>query len=42
MKSISVHQEFTMLELESTCLQQREKLTKINIEMENCTHELQV
>ncbi len=42
MESISVHQEFTMLELESTCLQQREKLTKINIEMENCTHELQV
>jgi hypothetical protein len=31
-----------MLELESTYLQQREKLTKVNIEMENRTHELQV
>ncbi len=31
-----------MLELENTYLQQREKLTKVNIEMENHTHELRV
>jgi hypothetical protein len=31
-----------MLELKSTCLQQREQSTEINIEMENHTHELWV
>ncbi len=40
METISVQQEKNLLELENTCLQQREKLTEININMENCTHEL--
>jgi hypothetical protein len=40
MEAISVQQENTMLELEITYLQQREQLTKINIKMENRTHEL--
>ncbi len=31
-----------MLELENMCLQQKEQLTKVNIDMENHTHELQV
>jgi hypothetical protein len=42
MEAISVQREKIMLELESTCLQQREQLTKVNIEMENCAHELWV
>jgi hypothetical protein len=42
MEAISVQQENTMLELEITYLQQREQLTKINIKMENHTHELWV
>ncbi len=42
MEAISVQQEKTMLELESTCLQQKNQLTEVNIEMENCTHELWV
>jgi hypothetical protein len=31
-----------MLELECTCLQQREQLIEVNIEMENRTHKLWV
>jgi hypothetical protein len=42
MEAISVQQENTMLELEITYLQQREQLTKINIKMENHTHEFWV
>ncbi len=42
MEAISVQQEKTLLELENTCLQLREQLTEINIDMEDCTHELQV
>jgi len=40
MEAISVQREKNMLELESTCLQQREQLTKINIDMVNHTNEL--
>ncbi len=42
MEAISVQQENTMQELEGTYLQQREQLIEVNIEMENCTHELWV
>jgi hypothetical protein len=42
MEAISVQREKIVLELESTCLQQREQLTKVNIEMENCAHKLWV
>ncbi len=46
MEAISVQQEMILLELENTYLQQREQLTEqlteVNIDMENCTHELWV
>ncbi len=42
MESINVQQEKTLVQLEHTCLQQWKQLTKVNINMENCTHELQV
>ncbi len=42
MEAINVQWEKTLLELENTCLQQREQLTKVNIDMENRTHELWV
>jgi hypothetical protein len=42
METIHVQKEKNFLELENNCLQQREKLTEININMENCTHELWV
>jgi hypothetical protein len=42
MEAISVQWEKTLLELENTYLQQREKLMKVNIDMENHTHELRV
>ncbi len=40
MEVINVQQEKTLLELENTCFQQKEHLTKVNIDMENHTHEL--
>ncbi len=42
MESISVQWEKNLLELENTCLQQKEQLMEVNIDMENCTHELWV
>ncbi len=42
MEAINVQWEKTMLDLESTYLQHEGQLIKINIEMENCTHELRV
>jgi hypothetical protein len=42
MEAINVQREKTLLKLENTCLQQKEHLTKVNIDMENCTHELWV
>ncbi len=42
MDAISVQWENTMLKLEITYLQQKEQLTKINIKMENHTHEFWV
>jgi hypothetical protein len=42
METINVQWQKTILELENTYLQQREQLTKVNIDMENCTHELWV
>jgi hypothetical protein len=41
MEAINVQREKTLLELETTCLQQREQLMEVNIDMENRTHELQ-
>jgi hypothetical protein len=40
MEAINVQWKKTMLELESTCLQQREQLTKIKIDMVIRTNEL--
>jgi hypothetical protein len=42
MEANSVQWQKIMLELENTCLQQKEKFTKVNFDMENCTHELWV
>ncbi len=42
MEAISVQHEKEFIELENTCLQQREQLIKVKIDMENCTHELWV
>ncbi len=41
-EAINVQQEKNLLELENTCLQQWEQLAKVNIDMENRTHELRV
>jgi hypothetical protein len=42
MGAINVQWKMTMLNLESTCLQHKGQLIKVNIEMENHTHELRV
>jgi hypothetical protein len=42
MEAINVQWEKTLLDLENACLQQREQLTNVNIDMDNCTHELWV
>jgi hypothetical protein len=42
MEVINVQREKTLLELENSCLQQKAHLTKVNIDMENRTHELWV
>ncbi len=42
METISVQYEKNLLELKNTCLQQREQLIEVNINMENRTHELWV
>jgi hypothetical protein len=39
MEVINVQREKTLLELENTCLQEQEQLMKVNIDMENYTHE---
>ncbi len=42
MEAINVQRAKTLLELDNTYLQQKEQLTEVNIDMDNCTHELEV
>jgi hypothetical protein len=42
MEAMNVQWEKTLLELENTCLYQREWLMEVNIDMEYRTHELWV
>jgi hypothetical protein len=42
MEAINVQRENNFLELENTCLQLKEQLMEINIDMENHTHDLRV
>ncbi len=42
MEAISVQREKNLLELENICLQHKEQLMEVNIDVENRTHELWV
>ncbi len=42
MEAVSVQQERILADLDDICTQQQKQLTKVNMEMENHTHELRV